>query len=230
MSWTDRVAIQVIKQLRDEFNVTTLLETGTFKGINSFVHANNFKHVITCDINVNYLSIAKEKLKDKKNVMILKKPSPEFLREFVKSYKDNRLTEYVIIYLDAHFYNPNLKNKFVVLDELKALKGFKNCIVIIHDFDNGMGHITYENQPLNLKLLRRELWDVNPMFNFYTNTPDFSNIFKKEELWEIDLENDADAIDNINYAWTSERLTKRGILYCIPGELDLKKYKLIKWN
>lgn len=229
ISWTDQCALETIKQLRNEFNIETFIETGTFKGINSFVQSNNFKYVLTCDINGKYISLAIDKLKDKKNVMIFKESSPKFLKEFIKDYKTNRLTEYVIIYLDAHFYDPKAKNKFVVLDELDMLRGFEKCIVIIHDFDNGMGHITYDNQPLNFQLIKERLRKVNPEFRYYTNSNEFSDIHTPETLKRIGLDKDTEAIDNIKYAWSNERLTKRGILYCVPKELDLNKYKLIEY-
>ena len=229
MSWTDQAAIETIKKLRNEFKINTFIETGTFMGINSLVQSRNFKYVLTCDINENYLSIAKEKLKDKKNIMIFKRRSPEFLKQFVKDYKENNLRDYVFIYLDAHFYNPNAKNKFVVTEELEALRGFRKCIIAIHDFDNGMGHITYDGKDLNFELIKEGLKRISGKFRFYTNTPKWADIHTEQTLSQIGLENDKEAIDNIRYAWTSERLTKRGILYAIPRELDLNKYRLIKY-
>jgi hypothetical protein len=230
MSWTDKTAIETIKQLRDEFKVETFIETGTFKGINSFVHADNFKYVLTCEKNKKYISDASKLLVNKENVLLFEENSPEFLVDFIRRYKENNLNDTVIIYLDAHFYDPKARNKFIITEELEALKGFRNCIIIVHDFDNGMGHIEYDGQSMNMEMLKGKLLHVNPFFKFYTNTRKFSDIHTIESLHEIGLNGNQGAEDNINYAWSKKRLTKRGILYCVPKKLDLNKYKLIEWN
>ena len=230
MSWTDRTAIETIKQLRDEFNVNTFIETGTFKGINSFVQSRNFKYVLTCEDNLSNVEIARNKLRDKRNVRVFKSNSPDFLGDFVRLYKKEKMEDVVIIYLDAHFYDKNARNKFIVTEELKALKGFKKCIVIIHDFNNGMGHIEYEGKTIDIDMVGGLLKEVNPGFRFYTNTPEFADIHTIETLSHIGLASDREAQDNIRYAWSKDRLTKRGILYAVPKELDLNKYRLKKWN
>lgn len=227
MSWTDKIALETINQLKEEFDIQTFIETGTFKGVNSFVQSQNFKYVLTCENNYEYYLEAKEKLKNK-NISIFKQTSPKFLKEFIKAHKHNKSDEIVFIYLDAHFYNPSLKEKFIVKEELNSLKGFRNCLIAIHDFDNGMGHITYDGKTINLRMVKSRLLKINPKFHFYTNTPEFSDIHTLQTLKEIGLESDKEAQDNINYAWSKERLTKRGILYAIPKKLDLNKYKLIE--
>lgn len=229
MSWTDQTAIETIRKLRDEFKIDTFVETGTYKGINALVQSKNFKYVKTCDINYEYLCEAKEKLNGT-NVRISKQSSPEFLADFKTAYRNNHSTRIIFFYLDAHFYDPDRVNKFVVTEELAALKNFKNCVIAIHDFDNGMGHITYDGKTINMEMVRDLLKKINSNFHFYTNTNEFSNIHTLTSLRRIGLSADKDAISNIKYAWSKERLTKRGILYAVPRELDLNKFKLIKWN
>jgi hypothetical protein len=233
ISWTDKTALETINQLKKEFNIQTFIETGTFKGINAFVQSSNFKWVVTCEKNPGYYLEAKEKLKDKKNVIVVRMNSPDFLKDYL-SRREEKSKEIVFIYLDAHFYDKKRKNKFVVTDELKALKNdFKNsgnCIIAIHDFDNGMGHITYDGKTINMNLVKDLLLKINPEFQFYTNKSDTTEIHTLETLHEIGLENDPEARDNIMYAWSAERLTKRGILYAIPRKINHKKFNLIKWN
>lgn len=223
MSWTDKKAVEQIKKLKDKFNIKTLVETGTFKGINARLHSSNFDEVLTCEIMEEYFSSASEKLKDYQNVKIFKKSSPDFLKEFVEEYNKKNRTDFILFYLDAHFYNPSLppEKRFVVLDELKALKGFKNAVILIHDFDNGLGHITYDGRPLNLDILKNNLMDVNPDFRLYTNDLDSCDIVKPnlKDIKEAGLVLDEETLDNLEYAWSSPRLTYRGILYAIPEEL-----------
>ena len=58
MCWLDKKSIEQILKMRDDFNISTFIETGTFKGINAKVHAYNFKEVLTCDISEEYLKDA----------------------------------------------------------------------------------------------------------------------------------------------------------------------------
>lgn len=226
MSWTDKTAIETIKRLRDQFKVNTFIETGTFKGINSFVQAKNFKYVITCEKIVEYCDQARKKLKCRGNVMIRLMDSPEFLGDFATRYRMEKMDDNIIFYLDAHFYDAQAKEKFIVREELKALEGFRNCIVIIHDFDNGMGHIDYDGETINLEMVGGLLHGINPHFKFYTNIPEKTEILTRENLKDMGLENDRDAIDNIRYAWSEKRLTKRGILYSIPKEINGDQFNL----
>lgn len=228
MSWCDKKSIEVINKLRDIFNVNTFIETGTFMGINAKVQSSNFNEIITCELKKEYYKKAKRKLKDLKNVSIVNASSPSFLKEFVKKYKKDKRNDIIIIYLDAHFYSPQLpqNDRFVVLSELKMLKDFENCVIIIHDFDNNLGHITYDGIPLNLELIRSDLYNINPNFAFYTNELSSCDIHTEKSI-QKELPGDLEALDNIKYARSNPRLSYRGILYCIPKEVNVDGIK--KW-
>lgn len=223
MSWTDKIALETIWQLAKDFKIDTFIETGTYKGTNALVQSRNFKYVNTCEIVPEYIRLASIKLRDESNVEILNMYSPKFLRKMKKKFKKNT----IFIYLDAHFYNPELppEKRFVVLDELNALENISNCIIAIHDFDNGeFGHITYDGQSLNFELLTEKLKNVNKDFHYYTNIK--TDIIKSGK--EIGLEDDEEMISTLKFVWSAPEKTKRGILYCVPKELDLTKYNLRK--
>ena len=131
--------------------------------------------------------------------------------------------------MDAHFYDPELpKNeKWVILNELKALKNFKRCVITIHDFDNGLGHCTYDGEHLDLPLIKRDLMNVNPSFFLYTNDLASCEIITKPDEMK-GLYPDFETLDNIKYAHSSPRLTYRGILYCVPEKLDIREFDLKK--
>jgi hypothetical protein len=231
MSWTDRKAIQTILKLRDEFKVIDFVETGTFRGVNARLHSLHFQNVYTCEVNENYYKEVIKKLP--KNVQVHKVDSPSFLCMYRwKYYVDNTLPP-PIFYLDAHFYlsgNKTNEERFVVLKELRALSDFNNCIILIHDFDcAGLGHITYDGISLNFSLVKESLMKVNPNFKFYTNKKEFCDIITEKEVLEgkiQGIEPTEDVLDNLNYVWSNEEKTCRGILYCVPKELDLSKYEL----
>ena len=225
MSWTDKKAVEHIKQIRDIFKVKTLVETGTFKGINAELHSKNFKEVFTCEKIKDYYYKAKERLSTYDNVFISYSDSSEFLKRFLKIPN-------VLFYLDAHFYDYTLpKNKrFVVLDELKMLKGKKDSIIVIHDFDNNLGHIVYDGQSLDLNLLRNDLLKINPNFKFYTNELSSCDpvTLIEQDIKDAGLNLDADTIDNLQYAWSCPRLTYRGILYCVSKKINIEGLREIK--
>jgi len=234
MSWTDKKIIEQMLKLRDKFNISTFIETGTFKGVNAKFQAQNFKEVLTCEIDPEYFKEAKKRLKPYKNVFIYQKSSPEFLRWFVQKYNNQGRKDIVLIYLDAHFYNPNLPpdQKWVVVNELKALKGFNNCVICIHDFDcEGLGHCIYDGEHLGWPLVKDDLIRVNPHFSFYTNTREFCEIYTEETIANVSgITLDEEIKDNLRYAWSSEFKAYRGILYATPEELDLTYFQLKKMN
>jgi hypothetical protein len=234
MCWLDKTAIEQILALRDDFSISTFVETGTFRGVNANFHSRNFDAVLTCDISDEYLRCAKQRLDQARNVMVTKQSSPEFLELFAQRYQSERRSDIVFIYLDAHFYDPSLpaNEKWVVLSELKALKGFNNCVICIHDFDcEGLGHCCYDNEPLGWPLIRDSVTQVNQNFHYYTNTREFCNIYTEETIKNVrGITLDDDTLDNIRYARSAERLTYQGILYCTPQPLDLTRFKLKPLN
>ena len=169
----------------------------------------------------------------KNNICLWHELSPIFLKEWKEQ---DLFGKNPIIYLDAHFYDKSLpKNKrFVVVDELKALEEMKRCIIIIHDFDNNLGHITYDGIPLDMKLVKPFLLKVNPKFYFYTNTLAGCNIIKNSyELENENLHGYIEVLDNLKYVWSKPEKTYRGILYCLPFKLTNKEIfnlGLRKWN
>jgi hypothetical protein len=229
MSWTDKKSIEQFKKLRDYYRIKTFIETGTFKGVNAAVHANNFNTVITCELTEEYYWQAKKKLFPYTNVHIVLNSSPVFLNK-IKPFLMG--VETIFIYLDAHFYNPNLppEERWVVIKELQALEGLDNCVIVIHDFDcNGLGHLVYDGQDLNLKLLLPYLSNINKDFHYYGNTKETCDIMTKERVSRGEIPNltlDDVTINNLDYAWTHESKTYRGILYCTPTKLDLNNFEL----
>src|SRR3989304_8016475 len=192
MSWNDKQAVKVITYLRDKYKIKDFVETGTYKGVNAKLHSNNFNRVFTCEKEIDLYNKAKRRLRNHDNVVHILQNSPEFLKDFVNKYNADKCTDKVFIYLDAHFYDPNLpkgKGKFVILDELKSLQGL-DCIIAIHDFDNNLGHIRYDGISLDMDLVKPELKKINPNFNFYTNTLDSCDIVRPdhEDIQKAGLE------------------------------------------
>ena len=226
MSWTDKIAIEQILLLRDTFDIGTFVETGTFRGVNAELHAHHFKKVLTCESNPEYVAIAQERLKRFDNVSIFPVDSSVFLASIRQYVSAN---ETIFIYLDAHFYDPSLpkEEKWVVVKELQALRGFQNCIICIHDFAcEGLGHLCYDGEDLSWGVIRDYITQVNPNFHFYTNMREWCSIYNEETIYELPITVDEGVIDNLRYANSSDEKKYRGILYAVPQRLDLREFKL----
>ena len=225
--------------------------------MNIITHLDNFKELYSCEKIKRYFDITSNKLANidfntNKNYgfpYIHFEDSKKFLKWFRKfinhmqKYKEYKKDEKFIFYLDAHFYDPMMpkgRGKFIVLDELKALKGMKDAIIIIHDFDNGLGHITYDGISLDMKLLRKDLLKVNPKFRFYTNelsscdiitlAEEIGLMLKSKKLYggKGDYDYDQDRMDNLKYAWSKPEKTYRGLLYCVPKKIKVDGLREIK--
>jgi len=220
MSWTDKGIVKQILKIRDQFKIKEFIETGTFKGVNARFYSQHFEYVQSCESNPEYYKIALEKIKNTKNITLWNMKSKGFLHMFREMYRADNRSDIVFIYLDAHFYDESLpfEKRFVVVEELKELRGFRNCVIAIHDFDNGLGHITYDNIPLGWAIVGDLLKKVNPDFKFYTNSYSTCDIIRKPEDLE-GVPNDDDVRENLEYVWSNPDKAFRGILYAVPGEL-----------
>lgn len=85
-------------ELRDKFNIKTLVETGTYQGESTSWASENFQNVITIDIMEEFQNQAKERCADRKNILFLLADTRVALPEVVKALPD----EPTIFWLDAH--------------------------------------------------------------------------------------------------------------------------------
>jgi len=230
MSWHDKQSIEQILKLKDKYKMSTFVETGVFKGVNVRLHSFYWDVVRSCDISKEHISIAKEYVSDRDNVFIEKSNSADFLRNFVDKYNRDGRSDIVFIYLDAHFYNSIVSERWVVLKELASLKGFKNCVIVMHDFDCcGLGHLCYDGEHFGFPLILDSIRAVNPDIHMYVNTKDMCEIYDEETILERkELIINENVLDNVRFTNSCDRLKYRGILYCTPTELDLEVFNLRK--
>jgi hypothetical protein len=232
--WLDKCAVEQTLKLRDEFDINVFVETGTFKGCGAELYSNYFGYVVTCDINEDYCNIARERLKNKNNVSIVHDNSFNVISRIVNAHKEDDFKEHIFLFLDAHIYNKDAKTddeKWVIIKELQALKDFKYSIIAIHDFDcSNLGHIKYNGESFNWSVVGKYLQEVNPDFSYYCNTKEFCDPRNYDRVKEIPVTMNEDTIDMIQHANSADEKKYRGILYAIPKELDLSKYKLVKFQ
>ena len=231
MSWTDNKAIKQMKLLRDEFQFEHLIETGSFKGINAELYNYYFGCVTTIESNYENYKIVANWIAQFPSVHAVYGFSCEYLN-FCRIYHPTYLTNSVF-YLDAHFYNPDAlkEDRWVVVKELKALKGVGGCIIIIHDFKcSGLGHLIYGGEALDWGVVNKYLYEVNSNFHYYVNTREHCDINTEETVHNLPITVNEDVIDAIRFVNSSDVKRCRGILYAVPRELDLATYDLIEFN
>lgn len=126
-------------KLKDQFNIKTVIETGTYHGVTTKWLSENFNQIKTIEVNKTHYDKAKQFLNYIPNINMFLGESSLLLGEILK------LSPNPLVFLDAHWYtNP-------VLEELKQIKesGIKP-VLVIHDFKNphhpDFGYDTYPDQ------------------------------------------------------------------------------------
>lgn len=112
--------------LKENYNIKTVIETGTYHGITTEWLAQNFDNVETVEIIQKYFDIAKVRLLKYKNVNQYFGSSTELLHRILELVTDN-----TIIFLDSHWY----KNPVIEELDIIRLSGL-HPIIVIHDFFN----------------------------------------------------------------------------------------------
>lgn len=111
-------------QIRDKYQITSVIETGTYYADTTKWLSKNFEKVYTCEVNAEAYAIAKKELEGYDNVHHELKASQQFLGEALEMAEGN-----ILVFLDAHWYeNPLLKEI-----EIIGASG-KSVILAIHDF------------------------------------------------------------------------------------------------
>ena len=234
--WYDRYAIEQTLKIRDQFNISTFIETGTFRGVNIFFHSHHFKYVYGVEIDEFYAQMSRYRVRHSENVIVFHMSSDAFLTKFISYYKMMGRTDTVFIYLDAHFHNPGAKTKeerWVVINEIKALRGFQNCVLVIHDFKlPNLGYLYYDNESLEFDLIKEDIQAINPDFHLYCNAREFCEVHTKDSIRGVmGINGDEDTLDTIKYHQKEDRLKYRGALYCTPEELSEDYgYRLARFN
>lgn len=112
--------------LKREYNIDTVVETGTFRGNTTILFSFLFDDVHTIEVSPKYYDIALEKLKEFSNVHTYLGSSEKVLKDILPQLQDKT----ILFYLDAHW------NKFwPLLDEIEEItKTHKdNCIIVVDD-------------------------------------------------------------------------------------------------
>lgn len=140
-----------IAALVSKHMVQTIIETGTYKGSTSKALA-NWAPVVTIELD----SVLFNETASMKNVTQFGGDSAELLPKILTGVK-----EPVLFYLDAHWGNHS-----PLLDELKAIRGCKRPVIVIHDFKNpdrpDFGYDSWDVGPYDYELIQPLLHEIYP--------------------------------------------------------------------
>jgi hypothetical protein len=122
-----------LTMLKNKFNASVFIETGTYKGDTTNVAADVFDQVHTIELGVDLYEKAKERFIEKPNVFLYCGNSPDVLKQILPT-----ISERVILWLDSHWSGGDTvlgEENTPVIKEIEAIKksGHKNCIILIDD-------------------------------------------------------------------------------------------------
>lgn len=146
---TDSIMLNDTLYLKQLFNWDIFVETGTDRGETIRVVRPYFSKIYSCEIEPERWDYYHDLLDDD-NIIIKNGPSVEYLPQFFEEIGHDRF----FLFLDAHW-----GGNWPILDELALVAqwGYKP-VIIIHDFDNGLGFAfdrfrPEENNPTGIEYL-----------------------------------------------------------------------------
>ena len=144
-----------MNELKKFFNVSTIIETGTWKGNTTYILSSLFDEVITIEIDEKFYEEA-EWLDEIKNITRLLGDSSYWLDFYGKLHKNDKS---VMFFLDAHSFGHGcpLRNE---LDSLISNKMSKS-VLVIHDCfvpsNEELGYDTYDEKPISFEFVKDKL-------------------------------------------------------------------------
>jgi len=98
VSLPDRVKSDVVKEYAQKFNIETFVETGTYLGQMIDGTKENFKEIVSIELDKNLFERAKNRFSGSKNITILQGDSSVLLPEYIKNIRKP-----ILFWLDAHY-------------------------------------------------------------------------------------------------------------------------------
>lgn len=150
-------------KLKEKWNITTAIETGSCFYSTTQWLGENFDNVYTVEINADFAKFGIHKVKDMKNVRTYIEDSVIFLSCMYANITQN---ERCLVFLDAHWNNhcPLLEE----LEQLCNLKTKQPPVIAIHDFytgDPNLGFDEYEGQPFTYEWIKQSIEKLELTFS-----------------------------------------------------------------
>ena len=150
-----------INEYRLKYGYDILIETGTFEGDMINAHKNNFKNIISIELNEELYKKAIKRFRKHKNINILQGDSSVILKDVLQNLSENS-----IFFLDAHYsYGKTSKgNKYTpIVEELNLIINTnKDHIILIDDARHFNGNYNYPT----IDELKQLINDLNSSYKF----------------------------------------------------------------
>jgi predicted O-methyltransferase YrrM len=167
----------VVAQLKKDYALTDVVETGTYKGNTTALFGYLFDNVYSIEINERFYKSSTEALKEMPNIQVIFGSSEEVLAKLLPTLEGRR----ILFYLDAHWgkYWP-------LLDELEEIsKTHKdNCVIIIDDVlvpnEPKIAYDTYQGQALSYEYVQDKIKKIFTNYSVHYIIP--KNIRSKGKL------------------------------------------------
>jgi hypothetical protein len=175
--------------LKEKFNITTAIETGSCVYSTTQWLGNNFGSVLTAEVNDEFAKWGKYKIEEMPNVCAFISDSVEFIKSISNAdenylgLKDFSLNN-AIFFLDAHWgdFCP-------LLNELKEIANkvfvFVNPIIAIHDFkvpnEPTLGYDSINGQAFDYEWIKKSLEAIYGVdgYDYYYNSHEKSTQIKR---------------------------------------------------
>lgn len=134
---------KVVRDIAKKYNISTLVETGTYLGNMIAANKNNFDRIYSIELDSKLFARARRKFAEFKNIKVIKGDSSKVLPLVLK-----RINKPSIFWLDAHYSGKiTAKGTFdtPIISELKSIISVKpkRQIILIDDADYFKGENGY---------------------------------------------------------------------------------------
>ncbi len=89
---------EVIREFQKEYSIKILVETGTYRGEMVYAQRNYFEKLISIELSEELYDIARKRLKDIKNINLIRGDSAQILVDLIKE-----IDQPAIFWLDGHY-------------------------------------------------------------------------------------------------------------------------------
>lgn len=173
----DRFICNTFINLKNAFNIDTIVETGTYHGDTTVYLAQNFKNVYSIEVQKENYDISLNKLKSQNlQAKLFLGKSEEILKNVII---ENNISSNSIFYLDAHWYECPLQKELEIIADCKI-----KPIIAIHDFvvpdSQTLGFDSYNDQPFTFEWLKYNFDKIyNCKYYYWYNNDFFSEGAKR---------------------------------------------------
>lgn len=152
----DEFLATAFKNIIKDNNITTVIETGTYRGYTTKRLAEMVETVYTIEINDEYFFESGQHLVKLPNVRRALSSSPIYLKTLLNP-ELSLIKEKLLFFLDAHW-----GNVCPLLDELQVIADAKiKPVIVIHDFfnptDPTMGFDAYNGKRFNFDFIKEKV-------------------------------------------------------------------------